>query len=67
MSDTLKPTREEFYQLVITIQREHVAKLEAKLAVAASEKALSALVAKYGGDVEGNYRLDEAACELVAV
>ncbi len=63
----LKPSREEFYQLVITIQREQVAKLHARIAVMESEKALAALVAKCGGDPEGSYRLDEQACELVVV
>lgn len=63
----LKPTREEFYQLVMTVQREHIAKLEARLAIAESEKKLAALVVKYGGDPELTYRLDEQACELMAV
>lgn len=67
MSDgRLKPSREEFYQLVIAVQREQIIKLQAQAAIAERERALSAIVAKYGGDVNGNYRLDEEACELVA-
>lgn len=74
MTDRIKPTREDFLDLMTKSQRVAIASLKSQAAKAAVQAALSAqqtclkmLAERYDFDPTLNYTLDEVTYELVVV